>query len=326
MRVSPSAAASPLFSSVRVHVAAAFRGGRLCLSPVAFRPSRASKGSGRSSRFAAFSMRLAASRPTCKKLSSRPERAAFPCARLASAARTVEGPWRDRAQTRIAGIALAALILILAAAPQSRAEYLVLRSGQRLYVTGYQLRGDTYHLQLNGGTADLPASEVLSFEPEEVFTKDLPPPPAATDAKARYRDLILASASRYRVDPDLITSIIASESNFDPRAISRRNARGLMQLLPETAAHLGVKDIFDPAQNIEAGTHYLSDLLKQYNYNLVLTLAAYNAGPQSVQRYRSVPPYRETHSYINKVSRTYAQHKSPPAQNTNPKTPTAKSK
>jgi soluble lytic murein transglycosylase-like protein len=184
----------------------------------------------------------------------------------------------------------------------------------RLHVTGYQLLADTYHLQLQGGTADVPASEVVSIEPEDTFTKQLLPPPAATDPKARYRDLILSAGSRYRVDPDLITSIIATESNFDARAISRRNARGLMQLLPETAAQLGVKDIFDPAENINAGTHYLSVLLDRYHYNLVLTLAAYNAGPQSVARYRAVPPYRETYSYINKVSRTYANSKSHSSQ------------
>jgi soluble lytic murein transglycosylase-like protein len=201
--------------------------------------------------------------------------------------------------------------LTLAAAPQTRAEYLVLRSGQRLSVTGYQLVGDTYHLQLNGGTADLPASEVVSIEPEEIFTRKLPPPPATTDTKSCYRNLILSAASRYRVDPDLITSIITAESNFDPHAISRRNARGLMQLLPQTATQLGVKNIFDPTENIDAGTRYLSTLLDRYHNNLALTLAAYNAGPQSVERYRSVPPYRETHSYINKVSRTYAQTKSP---------------
>jgi len=183
--------------------------------------------------------------------------------------------------------------LTLAAAPQTRAEYLVLRSGQRLSVTGYQLVGDTYHLQLNGGTADLPASEVVSIEPEEIFTRELPPPPAATDTKSCYRNLILSAASRYRVDPDLITSIITAESNFNPHAISRRNARGLMQLLPQTATQLGVKNIFDPTENIDAGTRYLSTLLGRYHNNLALTLAAYNAGPQSVERYRSVPPYRD---------------------------------
>jgi soluble lytic murein transglycosylase-like protein len=205
----------------------------------------------------------------------------------------------------------------------ARAEYLVLRSGMRLHVTGYQLLADTYHLQLQGGTADLPASEVVAIEPEEIFTSV--PATEATAAKSQFHDLILASAARHHVDPDLITSVIAAESNFDPKAISRRNARGLMQLLPQTATQLGVKNIFDPTENIDAGTHYLSTLLSLYHNNLALTLAAYNAGPQSVQRYGTIPPYRETYSYIAKVSRTYAQHKSPPAPATKPKILTAKS-
>jgi hypothetical protein len=200
--------------------------------------------------------------------------------------------------------------LLLSTSPTLRAEYFVLRSGQRLSVTGYQLLGDTYRLQIAGGFAEIPVAEVTSIEPEEVFTSN---PVIAPASKQHFRDLILASASRYRVDPDLVTSIIAAESNFDPRAVSRRNARGLMQLLPQTAVQLGVKNLFDPTENIDAGTRYLSTLLDRYHNNLVLTLAAYNAGPQSVQRYGRVPPYRETRTYIQKVSRNYAQRKSQPA-------------
>jgi len=199
-----------------------------------------------------------------------------------------------------------ALLLICVACPPTYAEYVVLRSTQRLHVTRYQLNGDTYHLQLQGGTADIPASEVAGIEPEDIFY----PIPRVETSKAPFRELIQAAAARYAVDPDLITSVIAAESNFDPRAISRRNARGLMQLLPQTAARLGVRNIFDPAENINAGSQYLSELLKRYNNNLALTLAAYNAGPQTVQRYRSVPPYRETQNYVQKVGRSYAQRKS----------------
>jgi soluble lytic murein transglycosylase-like protein len=201
---------------------------------------------------------------------------------------------------------LSILVCAVFIAP-ARAEYIVLRSGQRLLVTGYQLNGDTYHLQLQGGTADLPASEVAGIEPEEVFY----PIPRVEVAKSPFREQIQAAAARYAVDPDLISSVIAAESNFDPQAVSRRNARGLMQLLPQTARRLGVKNVFDPAENIDAGTHYLSELLKRYNNNLVLTLAAYNAGPQSVQRYGRVPPFRETQTYVQRVGRSYAQRKSP---------------
>ena len=218
---------------------------------------------------------------------------------------------------------LGALLLLLLAtlAPSSRAEYIVLRSGQRLTVTGYQLLGDTYRLQMTGGYLEMPAAEVVAIEPEEVFT---PAPPAET-AKAPFRDLIQAAADRYSVDADLITSVIAVESNFDPKAISRRNARGLMQLLPKTAQRLGVHNIFDPNENIDAGTRYLRDLLALYRNDLALTLAAYNAGPERVQQYgRRIPPFRETQSYVQRVRRAYAQRKSapsvvkPPAQATTP--------
>jgi len=209
---------------------------------------------------------------------------------------------------------LLTLFTLILGAP-ARAEYIVLRSSQRLHVTGYQLNGDTYHLQLQGGTADIPASEVTSIEPEEIFY----PIPHVEASKAPFRELIQAAAARYAVDPDLITSVIAAESNFDPKAVSRRNARGLMQLLPQTATRLGVTNIFDPAENINAGTLYLSELLRRYNNNLALTLAAYNAGPQTVQRYRSVPPYRETQNYVQKVGRNYVQRKSNPPKATSAK-------
>jgi len=125
-----------------------------------------------------------------------------------------------------------------------------------------------------------------------------------------------AAAKRYNMDADLITSVIAVESNFDPKAVSRKNARGLMQLLPETAAQLGVKNIDDPAENIDAGTRYLRDLLQKYNNDLALALAAYNAGPDKVQQYGRVPPYAETISYVRRVKRGYEKTKSAPSAKT----------
>jgi len=95
------------------------------------------------------------------------------------------------------------------------------------------------------------------------------------------------------VDADLITSVIAVESNFDPKALSRKNARGLMQLLPETAARLGVQNIYDPRENIDAGTRYLRELLQKYNNDLVLTLAAYNAGPERCTNTAAYRPFRK---------------------------------
>jgi soluble lytic murein transglycosylase-like protein len=198
------------------------------------------------------------------------------------------------------------LSLFVSAAPTLRAEYVVLRSGQRLRVTGYQLLGDKYRLQMAGGMVEIAAEDVVAIEPEDSFT----PLPAKAIVKPPYRELVEAAAARYKVDADLITSVIAVESNFDPKALSRKNARGLMQLLPETAARLGVQDIYDPQENIDAGTRYLRELLEKYNNDLTLALAAYNAGPDRVEQYGRVPPFTETLSYVRRVKRSYDKSKS----------------
>ena len=203
--------------------------------------------------------------------------------------------------------AMVAVCGLTAGAAIVRADYIVLRSGARLNVTGYELLGDKYRLQLNGGVAEIPASDVVGIEPEEVFD----PLPEPLGANTPFHDIIRAAAQRYGVDADLIHCVIAIESNFNPKAVSPKNARGLMQLLPQTAAELGVRDVFDPRENIEAGTHYLKDMLERYNNNLTLALAAYNAGPERVEQYgRRVPPYSETVKYVQKISRSYAHFKS----------------
>ena len=196
---------------------------------------------------------------------------------------------------------LVSCAILFAAAPCLRAEYVSLRSGQRIHVTGYQLVGDKYRLQIAGGIVEVPVEEVVSIDPEDTFAP-LPPPIAAT---APFHEIVKAVAVRYSMDADLILSVIAAESNFDPRAVSKKNARGLMQLLPETAARFGVHNIFDPQENIDAGTHYLRDLLQRYNYDLALALAAYNAGPERVQQFGRVPPYAETASYIRQIGRAH---------------------
>jgi soluble lytic murein transglycosylase-like protein len=206
---------------------------------------------------------------------------------------------------RLKSVALL-LPLGLLGAQALRAEYVVLRSGQRLTVTSYQLNGDKYRLQMAGGSVEIAAEEVVAIEPEEVFT----PVPATPAVKPPYRELVEAAAARYNVDADLITSVIAVESNFDPKAVSRKKARGLMQLLPETAARLGVRNIEDAQENIDAGTRYLRELLQKYNNNLALALAAYNAGPERIRRYGRVPPFAETISYVRRVKHDYENSKS----------------
>jgi soluble lytic murein transglycosylase-like protein len=198
--------------------------------------------------------------------------------------------------------------VLFGVAPSLRAEYVALRNGQRLHVTGYQLLGEKYRLQIAGGIVEVPVEEVIAIEPEDLFAPV--PVPAQVTATAPFREMVKAAAARYSVDADLIASVIAAESNFDPKAVSKKNARGLMQLLPETAARFGVQNIFDPQENIDAGTHYLRDLLARYNNDLVLALAAYNAGPERVLQFGHVPPYPETVSYIRRVKRSYEKSKS----------------
>jgi len=198
------------------------------------------------------------------------------------------------------------LLALAAFAAGASADYFVLRSGARLNVTAYQLVGERYRIQMNGGSAEIAAADVVAIEPEEIFI----PAPRMPLTQAPYGDMIQSAAKKYSVDADLIFSVIAAESNFNPRVISRRGARGLMQLLPATGTRFGVKDIFDPAQNIDAGTQYLRDLMARYQGDLVLTLAAYNAGPGAVQRYGRVPPYNETISYVRAIRKTYALRKS----------------
>jgi soluble lytic murein transglycosylase-like protein len=202
-----------------------------------------------------------------------------------------------------------ATILIAAlaafAAPAARADYAVLRSGLRLHITGYETTGDRVRLTVDGGLIEVPADAILSVEREDVFPAKPPDPPPT----GPFGSLIRAAAEKHGVDEKLIEHVIAVESNFNPRATSRKQALGLMQLLPRTAARFSVANAFDPAQNIEAGTRYLKELLDRYSGNLPLALAAYNAGPEMVERYRGVPPFPETQKYVRQITARLAQEK-----------------
>ena len=144
--------------------------------------------------------------------------------------------------------------------------------------------------------------------PQPVVAKPSSPPNERVAARTAgpYRDLIRAAATRHALAPELIESVILVESNFEARAVSRKGARGLMQLMPATAARLGVRNVFDVRQNVEGGVRHLRYLVDLYGGNLALALAAYNAGVEAVGRYGGIPPYAETRAYVRRVLRAVA--------------------
>jgi soluble lytic murein transglycosylase-like protein len=199
-------------------------------------------------------------------------------------------------------IGIAAALLALASLPASAAEMANLQNGFAIRHARHEVRGGVTRLYLAetpDNYIDVPTAEILGFEEIETPVVPAPAPPPA----ANLDEMVNAASTRNNIDRDLILSVIRAESGFNPDAVSPKGAQGLMQLMPQTAARLGVQNALDPATNVEGGTRYLGQLLARYHNNLLLALAAYNAGPQRVEQYRGVPPFRETRVYVARIIR-----------------------
>jgi hypothetical protein len=138
---------------------------------------------------------------------------------------------------------------------------------------------------------------------ENVYSTPAHQQPSKLDSQnsTDYHSIVHEKAANYNIDPSLIKAVIKTESNWNNRAISRKGAMGLMQLMPATAIDMNVRDPFDPEDNIEGGTKYLRYLLERFNGDLTLALAAYNAGPKTVEKFGYIPPFTETRQYVDKV-------------------------
>ena len=124
-----------------------------------------------------------------------------------------------------------------------------------------------------------------------------------------FHPIIIQVSIRHQIDPALVKAIIMAESGYNPKAISKRGAKGLMQLMPSTAQALGVEDIFNPKQNISGGVRYFKQLVKKFDGDIKLALAAYNAGSRNVRQYQGIPPFKSTQYYVKKVFKYYQLYK-----------------
>ncbi|MEI9975187.1 MAG: lytic transglycosylase domain-containing protein [Ignavibacteriota bacterium] len=199
-------------------------------------------------------------------------------------------------------------LLLLTAGAASASEYALLANGASMHIDRHETEGNLVRLYNGTGYIEMPAATVTGFEvdpppppPADPAPPVAPAPAAVPTAPSSPIELADAAADKYGLPRPLVRSVMAAESGFRADAVSPKGAVGLMQLMPQTAQDMGI-DPYDPAQNVDAGVRYLRDLLNKYDGGLFHALAAYNAGPQAVERYHGVPPYRETIDYINRIN------------------------
>lgn len=199
------------------------------------------------------------------------------------------------------------LLTLLCTFPALAGEYAVLTSGFRLYAERHETEGEIVRLYSNQGETELPAARIVRFELEDFVPPPAPPSSDATDNHLSPEEMVTQAALRNGLPPEFVHSVAAAESSYRVDALSPKGAVGIMQLMPATARDLRA-DPTDPRQNVDAGAKYLRGLLLKYKddpYQVRKALAGYNAGPGAVDRYRGLPPYPETHTYVEKVLRHY---------------------
>jgi hypothetical protein len=202
------------------------------------------------------------------------------------------------------------------AAPAVRAELVLLQGGDVLKVKGYEVAGERARLTLpSGGVLTIALMRVDRVLADEIVPIPVVPagpevaavvlhfPEDAEQPATPFGAEVLEVARRFQVNPAVVAAVMRVESAYDARAISRKGARGLMQLMPATAARfgVGVAELFSPTRNLEAGTRYLRFLVDRFGNDPVRVFAAYNAGEHAVERYGGLPPYRETQDYVRRV-------------------------
>jgi len=199
------------------------------------------------------------------------------------------------------------VILLFLSGSCGASEYAVLASGSRLRVDRHEAVGNKVRLYNADGYIEMDAAQVQAFQPDDrvalapvVESPAVEEEPAVEPVTLSPIELADAAADRYGLPNWLVREVMHVESGFQPQVVSPKGAIGLMQLMPETAQLLGA-DPKDPAQNADAGARYLRELLDKYDGRLWHALAAYNAGPGAVEKYKGIPPYRETINYINRI-------------------------